>query len=471
MAIEVKHATQAVGTDAGNGEIRKAQWNEGHSINLAASRLLGRFSATDGAAQEISVGSGLTLDSSTGVLSASGGGASIAIVSVTAPYTVTAADSGKILNVTAGVTVSLTAAATLGAGFNCWIWNTSANNFVTIDPNASETIDGVATLDLRQGEGTQIVCLGTEWQTGDKKTMRSYSENLNPTVTRPQANGANSIALGASSSGVGSLSFSGSLAVNGSRAGGTDSFAAIIGNATSSYGTTNSNAVAIGPLALASGASSVAIGQSTSVTGGSALGMQTLQTTTSGLRSASFSSYLSSNTANYGLLLPSESASVTQSYGIAQGYYAFADSIGKFARGMPITWDKLGGHQIASLGLAAVTSNSTPVVMTSNGAAPSTNNQLVIPNYNATAFSGIIVARQISSGVNCAAFKIEGLLHRFSNTTTLVASTVTAISNTPGWVVSLAADTTNRALAISVTGAAAATVRWIANISTAEVGF
>lgn len=70
MAIEVKHTTQATGADAGNGEIRKAQWNEAHTINAGAGKLVGRYAATDGAVQEVSVGAGLALNSSTGVLSA-----------------------------------------------------------------------------------------------------------------------------------------------------------------------------------------------------------------------------------------------------------------------------------------------------------------------------------------------------------------------------------------------------------------
>jgi hypothetical protein len=36
MAIEVSHPTVTVGTDAGNGEIRKAQWNELHTVAGAA---------------------------------------------------------------------------------------------------------------------------------------------------------------------------------------------------------------------------------------------------------------------------------------------------------------------------------------------------------------------------------------------------------------------------------------------------
>lgn len=60
MAVTVTHATQATGTDAGNGEIAKAEWNEAHTFTLAASRLLGRHTGSDGAAEEISLGTGLS---------------------------------------------------------------------------------------------------------------------------------------------------------------------------------------------------------------------------------------------------------------------------------------------------------------------------------------------------------------------------------------------------------------------------
>lgn len=63
MTISFKHATQAVGTDAGNGEIRKVQWNEDHALTMATGRLLGRTTASDGAVEEISAGTGLTLAS------------------------------------------------------------------------------------------------------------------------------------------------------------------------------------------------------------------------------------------------------------------------------------------------------------------------------------------------------------------------------------------------------------------------
>lgn len=52
MTISLKHHTQAAGTDAGTGEIHKAQWNENHDLTLAADRILGRL-ASAGAVQEL----------------------------------------------------------------------------------------------------------------------------------------------------------------------------------------------------------------------------------------------------------------------------------------------------------------------------------------------------------------------------------------------------------------------------------
>lgn len=63
MAVSLKHTTQATGTDAGTGEIRKTQWNEEHTLSLATGKLLGRTTAGTGAAEEITPGSGLTFSS------------------------------------------------------------------------------------------------------------------------------------------------------------------------------------------------------------------------------------------------------------------------------------------------------------------------------------------------------------------------------------------------------------------------
>lgn len=65
MAISLKHTTQATGTDAGNGEIRKAQWNEEHTLTSATNVVIGRATAGTGAVEELAPGSGLAIGSGT----------------------------------------------------------------------------------------------------------------------------------------------------------------------------------------------------------------------------------------------------------------------------------------------------------------------------------------------------------------------------------------------------------------------
>lgn len=65
MAVSLTHTTVAVGTNAGNGEIAKEQWNENHTLTMAADRILGRTTAGAGAVEEIAAGTGLTLSAGT----------------------------------------------------------------------------------------------------------------------------------------------------------------------------------------------------------------------------------------------------------------------------------------------------------------------------------------------------------------------------------------------------------------------
>ena len=61
MTVEVKHATQAAGVDAGNGEIHKTQWNEAHTITMSYRGLLGRVEYSSGPVVEITLGDNLTI--------------------------------------------------------------------------------------------------------------------------------------------------------------------------------------------------------------------------------------------------------------------------------------------------------------------------------------------------------------------------------------------------------------------------
>lgn len=80
--------------------------------------------------------------------------------------TIVGTDLGAALTCTGagGFTVSLTAAATLLTGFYCAVVNASSG-VITIDPNAAETIDGVASITLAAGETVQIYGNGTEFRT------------------------------------------------------------------------------------------------------------------------------------------------------------------------------------------------------------------------------------------------------------------------------------------------------------------
>lgn len=492
-----------------------------------------------------------------------GGSSTLTIDNKTAAYTVVAGDLAKVINCTSGTfTVSLTAAATLGAGFNVTIWNTSttASNVITIDPNGAETIDGRATLLLRCGEGMQIVCDGTNWQTGDKKTMRGYAENFTQGFSRPVASGdgatcvgpqttasgggslavgafaqsstegsvaiggntvqgagaratgiaaiaigarsggalasgghaiaigaasstdatassANSTAIGSNSGSTGSqaVTGAGAMALGGSYASGADSFAAAIASNSSSNGALGNNSIAMGSSARASSGNATAIGWAQIASGGQSVALGGNSSTASGLGAVTIGRI---NTSSGERSFTSGNNNLaSQQYSWAVGNGARSVIVGKFAytaSTFSADGTQAGDSQYAYIVLQRSTVDATSVVLTSNGGSAGATNQVILPNNSAYAFSGIVVARQqASGGTQSAAWKVEGLIRREGTaaSTTLVFSTVMAISNVPLWGLALSADTTSGGLAITATGAAATNIRWVAAIQTSEVTF
>lgn len=71
-----------------------------------------------------------------------------------------AGDRARFIDCTAAFTQTLTAAATLGAGWFCYIANNSGGS-VVIDPNAAELINGSATLTLDNLGVYIVICDGT----------------------------------------------------------------------------------------------------------------------------------------------------------------------------------------------------------------------------------------------------------------------------------------------------------------------
>ncbi|MGO8096815.1 hypothetical protein [Rhizobium leguminosarum] len=73
-------------------------------------------------------------------------------------YTALASDDNAVHRFTAAATLTLTAAVTLGANWHYCVIADGGD--VTIDPNGAETIDGAATLVLKDGYSVNIICSG-----------------------------------------------------------------------------------------------------------------------------------------------------------------------------------------------------------------------------------------------------------------------------------------------------------------------
>lgn len=440
------------------GTLPVANGGTGQTSYTDGQLLIGNSTGGTLAKATLTAGANVTITNGPGsiTIAASGGGggsSTLTISNKTGAYTVVAGDLGTIINCTSGTfTVSLTAAATLGSGFNCWIWNTGTG-VITIDPSGAETVDGVdptTEFKLTQGTGVRLVCTGTAWLTGDNRT--SGAASIGVLGTQIGRNSAGDMAVATTGQGA--------TALTGSYASGTDSFAAAVANNTSSYGATGANALAIGNLAKATATSSVAISAANATASGAgsfAAGGYNYGVTASGLIAAAIG----------------DDNEATGIGSVALGYGASSAIRGKLAfSGRAISGRGLS--QFGTIVLAVLTTSAAATVLTSDAGGAANTNQVILPNNSAFAFTGTVVARrQASGGTESAAWKIEGLIRRegTAGSTTLVASTVTAISNVPAWTLALSADTTNGGLAITATGAASTNIRWVATVQTSEVTY
>lgn len=84
---------------------------------------------------------------------------SIARSTKTGAHTLTGADKGALIDCTGTWTLGLTAAATLGNGWWCYVRNNGAGD-ITLDPNSTETIDGIASFVLYPGAVRLVLCDG-----------------------------------------------------------------------------------------------------------------------------------------------------------------------------------------------------------------------------------------------------------------------------------------------------------------------
>jgi hypothetical protein len=134
-----------------------------------------------------------------------------------------------------------------------------------------------------------------------------------------------------------------------------------------------------------------------------------------------------------------------------------------------------GASQTTLLMLGRQTIDATATVLTSDTNSAATNNQVILPNNSAYFFRGEVIAGVTGAG-DTKGWTVEGVIKRGANaaSTVLVGTTVMSSYGDAGavtWIVAITADTTNGGLAITVTGAAATTIRWVAQIRTTEMTY
>ena len=133
-----------------------------------------------------------------------------------------------------------------------------------------------------------------------------------------------------------------------------------------------------------------------------------------------------------------------------------------------------GDNQSGEHQLGRQTVDATATRLTSDGAAAGTTNQINLPNFSS--YAGLLMVTAKATGttdaahwvINCGAVRGNGV------GTVVVqgggAALVPALSNGTGsaWRIDVSADTTNGALGITVTGAAATTINWSARYANVE---
>ena len=292
-----------------------------------------------------------------------------------------------------------------------------------------------------------------------------------------------STAIGHTSGGGGSVTATGAgaMALGGSYASGANSFAAAIATNSTSYGATGANSIAIGYQAKATNTYSTSIGSSNNVTAYGALGAGDANTVSG----------------DYGVAIGRQNTSgstVSGRTNVALGYGNTATGGAAFAIGDRASTQGIYGKMAHSSGYGAglgtaqsgeivlygATTDATPKAICSGAGSSNTadsTNQVVLPNNSVYGFTGTVIARENSAQTNdFAVWEIKGGAVRAgsASTTTLGSYNINKISESTGaanWSIALSADTTNGAVAITVTGEASHSIRWVATVNTTEVTY
>jgi len=335
----------------------------------------------------------------------------------------------------------------------------NARGFANTQSISLVDVEGNTGLTLGQGSSLTICYIA-------QNTLSSSTIFSNWVVISSGGGGqiinSNSVSLGGTNS---NATASGSVAIGGSSVTATASNAVAIGGATAQASGSNSAALA-GSSADASGSGSV-------VLGGSGNGASATNSGTVGGSSNTASASAAATLGGTNLLASGSNSTVLGGgYATTRGIEGEITLTGCNA---PITTTR-GASQSCLLVLARQTTDATATVLASNTSAAGTTNQVILPNNSAFYFRGEVICGVTGAG-DTKGFFVEGAIKRGANaaSTVLVGTpTVTSSYADAGastWALTATADVTNGGLAITATGQAATTIRWVAKIFTTEMTY
>jgi len=336
----------------------------------------------------------------------------------------------------------------------------NARGFANTQSISLVDVEGNTGLTLGQGSSL-VICYITQ------NTLSSSTVFSNWVVISSGGGGqvinSNSVSLGGTNTHATS---SGSVAIGGSSVTATAANAVAIGGATAQASGSNSAALA--------GSSGDASGSGSVVLGGSGNGAQA---TNSGTVGGSSNTASASGATTLGGT--NNTASGADSTVLGGGYATTRATVSAITLpgcNAPITTSPVGIAQSRLMVLARQTTDATATVLASNASAAGTTNQVILPNNSAFYFRGEVICGVTGAG-DTKGFFIEGAIKRGANaaSTVLVGTpTVTSSYADAGastWALTATADVTNGGLAITATGQASTTIRWVAKIFTTEMTY
>lgn len=135
-----------------------------------------------------------------------------------------------------------------------------------------------------------------------------------------------------------------------------------------------------------------------------------------------------------------------------------------------------GVSQQSFLIVGKQTTDATATVLVSNASVASATNQLALANNSAFLVRGSCIAN-VTAGGDTKAWTFDVVIKRGANAaaTSIVGAVtkniVAADTGAAAWDISITADTTNGGLAVTATGSAATTIRWVCKLDSTEVSF